>query len=921
MEIIVQCQDDTMILDDSYYHALRNNDFFNEFYASAGGATLNLETSSDVFKAILNFIIRNETPMVDLSDNKYFQYLIDILEYADYFMVGTLVEKIKELFQGVLFLLCKNNKLDMAKLLYSCGNENTKLDIHYESDVTLAICCKLGYLDLVQWLYSLDDFSPETNRLVFKSSCINNRLDVAKWLWSHVSFCQEDNDLVDPNDVSKDWVDWTFSQVCSRGYLEMAMWLHQEVFHSSEFEEPFCLSCINGQLDVAKWLQSLGADIHVNGEKPFWQSCQYGRLEIAKWLYAVSKKSFLNKDHHEIDYSTDSDNSTYHPSDSDSDSDIDTAIDIHCHTNRAFRLCCENGHLLVAKWLYSLNDNHNDASCMVHACEDEALYQSCRQNHLDVAQWLVSIHQAEQINITINDRIFNDSCKLGRLVMTKWLHSLGADIRPSHITTACANGHLELAKWLYSQHQIDSHLLERAFIRCCGRGYLEIAMWLQSLGVDIHSYNDHAFREACQFGHLEMAKWLFSLNHDPIGLIHMQDEYAFRNTCRAGHLEIAKWLYAEVTSHGDTIDIQIFENDAFVQSCCNGHLETAKWLYSLISEQPDLIRHTFDQCCRNIRISKGPNGVVDVIDMAKWLYSLDNSVISELDSFMNACMTDNLDLVKWFYLTSNGNLDIHARDEFLFRRCCEQHLLAISKWLWSETQLHDQINIHIFDDLVFRNSCKDGNLDMAKWLYSLGGVNIHALNEYAFRMSCESGKIEVAKWLYSLGGVDIHAQDEYAFRMCFRSGYRYLAEWLYSLGGIDIHACNEHAFRLCCAWGELDLIQWLYSLENQSETGLILDEINRIDIHAENDEAFHQCCEDENITVIHWLYSLDNDRFEPLIRQNLDILFRSCIRYGELEMAKWLYSFGGINIRSLDFTRTNHAPTLDWLLSLANQSE
>ena len=51
--------------------------------------------------------------------------------------------------------------------------------------------------------------------------------------------------------------------------------------------------------------------------------------------------------------------------------------------------------------------------------------------------------------------------------------------------------------------------------------------------------NDFTFRLRCQNGHIEVAKWLYSL--DKID-IHAFEDDVFRYSCQNGHIEVGKWL-------------------------------------------------------------------------------------------------------------------------------------------------------------------------------------------------------------------------------------------------------------------------------------------------------------------------------------------------------------------------------------------
>ena len=74
----------------------------------------------------------------------------------------------------------------------------------------------------------------------------------------------------------------------------------------------------------------------------------------------------------------------------------------------------------------------------------------------------------------------------------------------------------------------------------CENGHIEVAKWVYSLGgVNIHGYNDYAFRLACGNGHLEVAKWIYSL--DDVDIQGYTDD-ALNRASKNGNVEVVKWL-------------------------------------------------------------------------------------------------------------------------------------------------------------------------------------------------------------------------------------------------------------------------------------------------------------------------------------------------------------------------------------------
>ena len=57
------------------------------------------------------------------------------------------------------------------------------------------------------------------------------------------------------------------------------------IFEKNVINDVFCIACRNGQIEIAKWLYSLGnVNIHTCNEQPFRWACYNGKIETAQWL-------------------------------------------------------------------------------------------------------------------------------------------------------------------------------------------------------------------------------------------------------------------------------------------------------------------------------------------------------------------------------------------------------------------------------------------------------------------------------------------------------------------------------------------------------------------------------------------------------------------------------------------------------------
>ena len=173
-----------------------------------------------------------------------------------------------------------------------------------------------------------------------------------------------------------------------------------------------------------------------------------------------------------------------------------------------FALCCRNGHIDLAKWLYETGNID------VSKNQWSAFTTAFNSGHFDITIWLYTIDNNCIENRTIpTSNIAYTFVKNG---LEKYAHHI--------LKICCINNHnnqLQIAQWIYTNILngiVDNELVKVIFDIVCERGHINVFQWffntLNITTVIKNIWNDEYYVEyfRCNFnkcfanGHLELIK-------------------------------------------------------------------------------------------------------------------------------------------------------------------------------------------------------------------------------------------------------------------------------------------------------------------------------------------------------------------------------------------------------------------------------
>lgn len=254
-----------------------------------------------------------------------------------------------------------------------------------------------------------------------------------------------------------------------------------------DFDFGLCCACLNGHINVVKWLleNNLVKNINMYFDGPFSTACLNGHIKIAKFLTTQSKYITYDIFDYEI-----------------------------------FHNACKTNKLNIVKWYCEFTVPQHIISI--------GLNYAFRYGSLSIIKFMYhnSIYTNFQYNSNNNLKI---ACDNGHLKIIKWyLMTFPFENVPEKnnylFISACKNGHLKIIKYLISQNQnIDISMYNELPLKyACWSGYTNIIKYLLSIKKDINIEidDDIIFNLSCVKNKIESIKILMGLNEKYYAIIN-----------------------------------------------------------------------------------------------------------------------------------------------------------------------------------------------------------------------------------------------------------------------------------------------------------------------------------------------------------------------------------------------------------------
>ncbi len=263
---------------------------------------------------------------------------------------------------------------------------------------------------------------------------------------------------------------------------------------------------------------------------------------------------------------------------------------------------------------------------------------------------------------------------------------------------------------------------ETDFDNACANGHLNYARWLE------YKPTNRTIRMVIENDQSEVLSWCIAVNpslvvskeeiykHDAIKcstLMGLLDPADFDSMCRMGALEIAKRVCSE-----HTIDVTDYVNvwDPFVCACASGVLPLVELTYSLV---PDNLRSgDVDDLLKEATEAAAENGHLHIIKFLEVKY--EDSVIEICNyAIEEACHNGHLHIVQHVveYDLDMG-VDFSYCESLPFRLACHGGHPATALYILNNSS--EKIDIYACGGAALKSACHYSNRALASVLLALG---------------------------------------------------------------------------------------------------------------------------------------------------------------------------------------------------------
>ena len=180
------------------------------------------------------------------------------------------------------------------------------------------------------------------------------------------------------------------------------------------------------------------------------------------------------------------------------------------------------------------------------------------------------------------------------------------------------------------------------------------------------------------------------------------------------------------------------------------------------------------------------------------------------------------------------------------------------------------------------SACEEGFLELAQYLYSLKSVkkciDSDDCSKLLYRV-CLNKDYEMGKWIYTCVGRrkrNLRNRIDPFYAACMYGDLE-TAKELYDENPCEIDALT---FGIVCHYGEADMFEWIYAL-----CGARYCDKESISLYA-------VCACSNNLGNVKIIFSGENSSYI-----DVDKCFMTAVCGGYMDIAKWLYDRGGIDIK------------------------